>query len=151
MSFFWSDEDKNRVAVLLRQGLPASKIATQLACSRNAVIGVVSRDPMLKSIGLSGRANRPQAEARPRTKQRVSPNIMLRGNKPPRRQPRTHGMPDPIAPTPLNLTLTDLASDQCKWPVNDPPKGEPFAFCGHVRFGAAYCKYHDGRGVRHDH
>lgn len=129
MSFYWSDEDKNRVAVLLRQWLPASKIATQLACSRNAVTGVVSRDPMLKKIGLSGRHLR--------TKRLT--------------QPRTHGRPDPVAPMPLNLTLTELAADQRKWPVNDPPRGEPFAFCGHARFGAAYCEYHAHRGVRHDH
>lgn len=151
MSFFWSDEDKNRVAVLLRQGLPASKIATQLACSRNAVIGVVSRDPMLKKIGLSGRANSPKPGPAPshRPRQRISPSLHLRTKR--LTQPRTHGRPDLVAPTPLNLTLTELAADQCKWPVNDPPRGEPFAFCGHARFGAAYCEYHAHRGVRHDH
>lgn len=151
MSFFWSDEDKNRVAVLLRQGLPASKIATQMECSRNAVIGVVSRDPMLKAIGLSGRANRPKTETPVRSKRRVSPSVMLRGNKPPRKQPRVRGLPDPVAPAPLNLALAELTAEQCKWPVNDPPKGDAYAFCGHVRFGPSYCRYHDSRAVRHDH
>lgn len=150
MSFFWTDDEKNHVAVLLRAGLSAGKIAVRLECSRNAVIGVVSRDPVLKKIGLSGRATRPPPA--PKTTVRISPSVIRRAAKPALPvKPRPVAPPDPVAPTPLNLSLADLRTDQCKWPVNDPPKGEPYLFCGHARFGEKpYCAYHAHRGVRHD-
>lgn len=153
MSFFWSDAEKQRVAELLLAGLSASKIATQMQCSRNAVIGVVSRDPVLKKIGLSGRANRPKPEpqsCQPRGP-RVSPSLHLRAARRAPAKPRPPVHVDPVAPVPLDIALHELRHDQCKWPTNDPPKGDAFTFCGHVRTGPAYCAYHSHRAVRHDH
>lgn len=140
---YWTDADKSTVADLLLAGLSASKIAAQLNCTRNAVHGVVNRDPVLKKIGLQRApiksASAPQA---PRTvpagiRRRPKPTI-----------PRPPVRIDPVAPEPLNLLLADLGGKQCRWPVNDPPKGEPYLFCGHVRFGPSYCEFHTGKSVR---
>ena len=146
MSFFWTPEDKNRVAAMLVDGFSAGQIAARLGdVTRNAVIGVVFRDPELKKIGLQGRVRLPSTSAAP-------PIEAVRRNQPKRpAQPRFVTRPEPAAPTSLNLPLADLTPGQCKWPTNDVPKGGRFLFCGHARAdGSPYCAYHAHRGVRHD-
>ena len=50
---------------------------------------------------------------------------------------------DMVVPISLGMTLLDLGSSQCHWPVNDPPKGEAFLFCGRHSFNSLpYCEYH---------
>lgn len=144
-TFFWSDADKNRLAELLVAGLPASKIAAHFeGASRNSVIGVVYRDKRLKAIGLSGRATR--QPAKPTTATRVSPTVIRRIKSPVRVKPRPAPKPDLVAPASLDLLLHELGNEQCKWPVNDPPKGEAYLFCGHQRDETGpYCPYHTAK------
>ena len=48
----WTQEVKDKIAGMLLEKLPASKIAPIIGCTRSAVIGIVRRDPALKAIGL---------------------------------------------------------------------------------------------------
>lgn len=68
MSTHWAREDKERVAVLLKQGYSGTQIANELGCGRNAIIGLVLRDPMLSKIGFA----RSKRSAADRTRQALS-------------------------------------------------------------------------------
>ena len=149
-TFFWSDADKDRLAELLTTGISARKIAAHFeGASRNAVIGVIHRDKRLKAIGLSGRATRQPTQ--PTTTTRVSPTVIRRIKSPVHTKPRPTPKPDLVAPAPLDLMLHEIGNEQCKWPVNDPPKGGAFLFCGHQRAEKGpYCPYHKKRAFRVD-
>lgn len=48
----------------------------------------------------------------------------------------------------LNVTMMDLRSGMCRWPVNSPERGGEFLFCGHeVASGESYCQHHHLRGT----
>ena len=50
--------------------------------------------------------------------------------------------------TALNITMMDIRSGQCRWPVNAPERGGEFLFCGHeVASGESYCQHHHLRGT----
>lgn len=72
----YTDTELHEIAIWLKDGLSASKIATRLSAlrgspvSRNAIIGIVDRNPALKTIGFAnpkgGRSGgRPRKNARP--------------------------------------------------------------------------------------
>lgn len=44
------------------------------------------------------------------------------------------------------IPLHELERGECKWPVNDPPKGEAYLFCGcRQKNGSPYCDHHTSR------
>lgn len=51
----WTQEEKQRVAELLRKKLTAGQIAPGFGRSRCAIIGLVNRDANLRQIGFSKR------------------------------------------------------------------------------------------------
>jgi hypothetical protein len=60
----------------------------------------------------------------------------------------THA-PKLAAPPPSGQppTLLDLKPHQCKWPVNEPPKGGTYLFCGEGTInGNSYCEAHAAIG-----
>jgi hypothetical protein len=145
-TFLWSAADKDKIAALLVQGLSASQIAAKFdGVGRGAIIGVIHRDARLKAIGLAKRPgfDKPQATTAPVVKRARAPRLA---------KPQFVTRPEPAAPAPLNLPLHELDSKQCKWPVNDVPKGGRFLFCGHGPRveGSPYCAYHHSRARRVD-
>lgn len=134
----------------------AKKISAEAdyTVTRSAIIGLYYRNKTkLVEYPLGGNRNKPltgkakENAERPRT----------RKTPPPR--PVTTPLP-PVAPpiritelaraydlTSLDLTLSELGSDQCHWPVNSPPKGEPHLFCGHPVEGGRYCPHHHQRSL----
>jgi hypothetical protein len=47
------------------------------------------------------------------------------------------------------FTLLDLGAHDCKWPVNAPPRGGQYFFCGEPRFdGGPYCELHNRMGYQ---
>lgn len=58
MTFFWPDEQKAKVAVLLKEGKSAREIGTALGFSKNSIIGLVRRNSDLAAIGYASRPDR---------------------------------------------------------------------------------------------
>ena len=153
----WTPAATDLTTLLWADGKSASEISRELwdrlgfYASRNAVIGKVHR------LRLPGRARRDgpkttKAESRKGARKAAAvlaaASVAGRRAKPPARLTRPAKLPKPKAihpeaPTPMNLTLMDLTSRTCKWPVNDPPRGEPFLFCGAEKPSAQpYCPFH---------
>jgi hypothetical protein len=110
----------DRMAELWADNKPLSGIADELGVSRSLVAGHVSR-------------------ARSRGDDRFKP-------RPPTLKPRPAPRP---APTTVRLErgplpLWDLRPGQCRFPVNDPPRGGKFLFCAESvsQAGANYCTSH---------
>ncbi len=149
--------DLERIGALLRQGLSSAEIALELGDgrSRNAVQGIVYRYREQIGVGFS----RPPGWQAKSTRQDSGKagNLSLRARRARQRSLKAKApafAPEPVTssvvaipePEPLNLTLCDLAKGQCKWPVNDPPRGGVFLFCGHDAEGP-YCAHHTLRAI----
>ncbi|MEE9923106.1 MAG: hypothetical protein PBV01_24550 [Brucella anthropi] len=158
----WTDDRKQVVAELLREGLSAGQMSKRLGISRNAIISVIHRDKMLSEIGLRsgvGGARKPKAESSPYKSGRM---------KTAARSPARQSQPGPVVvvpivepepvfvcdygfelePTidPLGLPLADLNLRQCRFAVNNAAKGEQHLFCGHpVKIGSSFCEHHHRR------
>lgn len=144
----WTQAATDLTTLLWADGKSASEISRALLgrlgfyASRNAVIGKVHR------LRLPGRTMKRPSKATARKSSRQRAVVLPRRPKPPPRLTK----PVPIKPRPIaaeapmskNLTLMELTSQTCKWPVNDPPRGEPFLFCGAAKESGIepYCPFH---------
>lgn len=155
------------IKAVWQDGMSAAQIVAALphyGASRNAVIGVLHRHKSkLAGIHLRAFGDNGQVKERKPRKSRVKPASELRHHPRPKAERRIavvspsilfdHApaipIPEPTplaieAPEPLNLTLLELTGHTCKWPVNDPPKGENgHLFCGHETVdGKPWCSHH---------
>jgi len=135
----WTPAQDAALKSLRSRGLSAAGCASEInfefqtGYSRNAVIGRMKRLGMCEAIRLV--RQRPKAVP----KKRHQPYK-------PRPKPEAHKIiPQEIAVlrcaeiTPRNVPLTDLASNECRFPYGDGP----FTFCGHPASpDQPYCKAH---------
>jgi GcrA cell cycle regulator len=155
----WTDELIARLRDLWGKGVPTSQIARLLgpAVTKNMVIGKAHR---LKLSRRKSPITHPRGVSRPlkarpprpsRAKGAPDASLPLPVPEPPPPPPvppaRPPPPPRPIPPRkkPGTFTLLDLRPHECKWPVNDPPRGQGdrYLFCGQPQFdGQAYCEYH---------
>ena len=158
----WTDDRKQAVAQLLREGLSAGQMSKRLGISRNAIISVIHRDKMLSEIGLRagvGGARKPKAESSPYKfgRMKTAARSPARQSQPapvvivPIVEPQPIFVCDDVVelePTidPLGLPLADLSLRQCRFAVNKAAKGEQHLFCGHpVKIGSSFCEHHHRR------
>lgn len=134
----------------LRQGSllnwSARRIADTIGRTRNAIIGKAHRIGIVLGGGDTGpidmekrRKRKAAAQARYEARRRVRvrtqyPVLLLVNN-------------EPTAPHSPPITLLDLRSDTCRWPV-DSPTG-PLLYCGApAAIERPYCPYHCGMAYR---
>lgn len=131
MGKVYTDAERDLIALRLSEACSASVIGAEIGVSRNAIIGLVSRDARLRQIGFQS------PQARHRTK--------IRATSKPRapRAVRQPSIPTIVAvPTFLDLPMSELRHGQCKFAVNDAPPGETHLFCGSDTGGGSWCPYH---------
>jgi GcrA cell cycle regulator len=134
----WSSEMESRLRTLAAEGLSYGAIGREFGLSRNAVIA---------------KAHRMNLPARP------SPIVKSDALKPARRArggkwawveapasstlaplPVVADMPPPVAPL---VPVRAGGGRECCWPMNNPPRGKPWLFCGAVTAaGKSYCAEH---------
>jgi GcrA cell cycle regulator len=156
----WTDERVEVLKALWADGASASAIAKRLGVTRNAVIGKVHR------LDLPARAPTPERFRKAKTGDMASarapkkraPAMEFHGISIAKRTPNPLGWrakrikpkvmpkprpPRPAAPVRRNIGLLELTAASCRWPVNDPPRGEPYLFCGAaVEEPRVYCSDH---------
>lgn len=138
----WTDERIKLLKQLVEQGLSSSLIARELGggLSRNAVIGKVHR------LGLAGRAPKVRQAVRGRNNNRIKLR-KIRAPKLVEVAPRAEPLPPEPAPPPdtsCAVSLLELTSTTCRWPLGDPRDPE-FKFCGALCSAEeTYCGYHAG-------
>jgi GcrA cell cycle regulator len=148
----WTDE---RVAALKKmwdEGLSCSQCAAELSgppfshlpsVSRNAAIGKVHR------MGLSGRVKAPSAgaprlrKARPAHAARIArPTSRSNGGLAEAFDIETIPESDNVIPLHQRLSLLELDSSTCHWPIGDP-QATGFSFCGAKAVkDKPYCPHH---------
>lgn len=152
----WSHDRIDKLGALLSNGYSASQAASEMGCSRNAVIGIARRKKLVfEGQYVSWRPRMPSARA-PSPKaakpQRKTPF------RPPVRRLTNYGnrlsVVEVRAPAPLPAEevteipiaqrrgLLELDGTTCRWPHGDP--GAPdFYFCGAAPLeGKPYCLHH---------
>ena len=130
----WTESMVDRLRALWGKA-SASQIAGELGKTRNATLGKANR------LGLS--EPRPKsANTRPRMKRARNYFVQAR---PPRAMTKPKALPKEIVPPTLEMrpvTLDELNSSHCRWPVGDPCK-EDFRFCGAEKdIERSYCAFH---------
>lgn len=157
----WTDARITRLSDLWREGKSATEIAKDLGgVSRNAVIGKVHRlglhhhgghvaiakvkrsEDDRKRLAKRQQIDRDRAMREERRKvaarARAEKLAQIAASRP---APVAAVLPDILRPEPRNLSLLDLGTGDCRFPVS----GEKAAtlFCGHnVEQGEVYCTYH---------
>jgi hypothetical protein len=136
----WTEEQTTELKDLALMNLSAGEIGDKMGVTRNTVIGKLAR------IGV------PLRGAMPKTKIGLVPRA---------RKPKVRDF-DPshfrrrgssIAPTPIQrssvlidplyISLIDLESYQCHWPLDHKGQDGLETFCGHTKFGEySYCYAH---------
>lgn len=147
----WTKADCGRAAEMLRAGMSAGEMAPHWGISRNAVCGRVHRDPELRKIGFD--KHRDEASTRYPSKLSKYAGV-LAAPKPKRFEAvnmatRMEGRardakPLPVVPTAFEchpVPLMDLKHGDCRWPVNEPARGELYLFCANPADGS-YCQHH---------
>lgn len=129
----------------------ASRIAAAIgpAITRNAVIGVYTRNPELAkthplgpnlsqrkmmAVGKAARAKKMKAPAKKEKASKPPADIKLPPSPP----------PEPVKPPEFrNVSLVALKTGECKWPSGDP-RTEDFGFCGAATGDILkpYCAHH---------
>ncbi len=115
----WSPEREEQLRMLWTDGLSARVIGGIMDITRSAVIGKAYR------IKLESRKRSPNRF--PKTIRHARPN-----QEPP---------PPPPPPEPLNVTIHNLTSKNCRYIVDKNETGEVL-YCGHDKKINFYCAYH---------
>lgn len=132
----WTDERIAQLKSLFDQGVSASSIASQLALTRNAVLGKIHR------LGLSKARNNKRlkggrAGKLVRDRKRAQTQITFGPANP---LPPPH--PDDLKiPKRRRHTLLQLEWNQCRFPIGEP--GIDLFFCGAIKKPkSSYCAHH---------
>lgn len=122
-------------------GVRCSLIAAELGRTKNSIIGRAGR------LGLP-----PRQAGWPRTDNNTKKKPIVDRRHPVEKRRMLHLMeleavPEvaPMAPgEPIDGTpLLELSENQCRWPVNEPTKGEVYLFCKASKVGeSSYCACH---------
>lgn len=152
-----SEETRQLVKELLLQKLTAGKIGQKVGLSKNAVIGLVKRDPMLSAIGFY--RNGPGGQPPKRVEYKHSPRprlIPAKNTSHLKTPPKVEFIPETREDEPPSLKrdCLDVGHDECRWVHGDPKNGE-WNFCGHPVHKKSYCSHHYDRiyhiAVWHDY
>lgn len=151
----WTSDEDDSLRRFIKEGRASPEIATTLGRSRSAVVGRAKRLGLV-FMTQTGMRRREVKEQRESSAPRVPPtkHQPLGGNRfkklrekatdaepAPKELPRWTAHAD--APEPRNLSLVDLEWLDCRWPVNNPERGQEHLFCGHKRAsGSSYCAHH---------
>ncbi len=151
----WSDAEIATLTDLWNRGRSATEIGVALNCTKNRVVGKVSR---LRKYGLITRQMTPQNPTGPRRKGRKMKTItrhrktedavseapvrLVASSAP---KPPRSVIPAPETIEVLNMRLMDMLSSHCRWPTDKDASGEA-RFCGNSATGRrAYCSHHAAR------
>jgi len=150
----WTKERVELLTRLWNEGLSVSSIMIQLGVkSRNMVIGKANR------LGLGPRKQTPESisegmrRGKPLPALKAPKKLAFVGGwralktgpkKPPHLPTLTEDQKEYICGK--GIPLLELASSHCRWPINEPPKGGEYLFCGAKKMeGSSYCEFHSSK------
>jgi hypothetical protein len=143
----WAADDIAAIRRLAESGCTGAQIAAHYRVSRNAVIGVCTRNAIKlggahpdfrKRSACSGEIARLRiAEKRKEARQRTAARVAL---------PAPELPPPPPPAPPEGISITDLTNTTCRWPVHDQLPGR---YCGKHSDTGRYCGEHERQAVSH--
>ncbi len=148
----WTYEATLKLRDLWMQGMSASKIARELAVTKNSVVGKSRRmglerrkNPVSESLDVGGRPfpSRPhRAGARPSLPPLPSERLLQEAPKP------VVLPPEPVVPATF---FKPLPMHECCWPFGTP-RTPGFRYCdAPAPAGRSYCAEHDARAYSRGH
>jgi GcrA cell cycle regulator len=145
----WNENAEELLTQRWNDGVSFGKIAIELGCGRNAVIGKahrmgLRREPNYCRDGRPLRRKSADKTTRRRTRRKFNPATLVPNM--PRHDPFiADTFIDEAIPVDQRRSLLELTDRSCKWPVGDPGTSE-FFFCGAEPVaGLPYCAGHCAR------
>ena len=150
MTSFWMDypERADACKKLWLEGASATEIASEIGCSRNAVISKVHRSGWTRAITASSASARIRPQTRPKPK-RLKRFMTKTHPAHPLGTRRDVPQPEPSEAARTSFAeggakpLASLLSGECHWPLGHP--GSPdFGFCAAPKaaWDGSYCESH---------
>lgn len=145
----WTDEQVDLLKRLWGEGISASQIGDRIGCSRNAVIGKVTRMRLASrktTRRLDGFAARPKRAAkRPRLTPMIKHNPVAELFAADAYVPPAEEI---FIPAEERKSLLQLDDTDCRWPIGDPLKPD-FHFCNRQKMlSLPYCEVHSRRAFQ---
>ena len=145
----WTEDERQRIAERLKAGDSARQIGALMGRTRNSVIGVVTRDPVLKAIGFARKPRDSGGLPRQRRKRLTSApvrRVISTSTSAPRRATKKPAQVKAVEhfwgePQLAGRPMAALRPNQCRYAVNDADVGETHLFCGCPSDGM-WCDYH---------
>lgn len=132
----WTEELKTAVAAMIISGMSYSQIGAEIGRNRNAISGIISRNPELVPAHLKPKAggSRPArvkpTEKRVYARQPFKPKIALPVFDAPTE-----------APVSLRRTVLEIEARECRAPTGG--EGAALVMCGHQALNIhGYCAFH---------
>lgn len=143
----WNDDAAEIVRKLVETKFTATEIAAELgakgyAYSRNAVIGKINRLG-LKLFRAQGVVNTPKIKRAGDDARRLTQTLRkIKPGQNPSFGPEIKPLIEPEGPSECAVSLLELTSENCHWPIGDPHHPD-FHFCGRSALeGRPYCAHH---------
>lgn len=147
----WTQPAKAFIKELWKQGYSSSQIAKTVNATRNAILGILMREGMLRQPGkyVQQRQQRVQVKSAARhptpTPKPVEKVVIVPKQwQVPPELPKPKDWPASVRvkKTSKPVPLISLEPSMCKWPIGDP-KSSSFGYCGARReLGSSYCAEH---------
>ena len=148
---WWTDARIAEAKQLYTEGVSCSVIGERLGCSRNAIIGKLTRLGIMGGQSKDAHGHAASIHARAALRKRRSAAKKAKAQQ--ARQEKSRARLAPVldyTPLPASETepegctsLIDLREDQCRWPYRD----DNFVFCPADRVIGAYCLSHARKAI----
>jgi len=136
----WNEQTVETLKTLAAKGLSASVIAQELGngCTRNMICGKLHRLGIMRG---KPRVSIEYGKSPPSIKRDRNRFVATRVySKAPVRV--IEPLPEPASPASQPVTLMDIRSGLCRWPLGDP-RAESFRYCGtECELTGSYCDFH---------
>lgn len=130
----WTDEQVERVGVMIRDGKTFSQIADVFKTTRSAIASVCKRKNLReKPVTNVERNARTRAATKKRVRKSVAPTPVATNARTAVPREMLGG---------AGRAVLNLRAESCRWPIGDPHDAN-FRFCGEQRdVGVPYCAHH---------
>ena len=138
----WTDDDKQQVAELLRQGASAIAIAGHFpATTRNSIIGLVHRSKTLLAVGFASAPKKPPKVIMHKPLIKPPCYVVAKPKDEPKRKPKPVVLPEMVAP--CHIPMLAIGFCQCRFPLWEGDGGPDWLMCGAAtKFERSYCAGH---------
>ncbi|SRR6266567_4143171 len=145
----WTPPQDEMLKRLIARGISHTDVAARInktfgtTYTRNSTIGRSSRKKFKSKIPVGGHKSKKRRGLKKQAKPERSERTMFKPMSGPKLIPAELAPPQVIEIEPRRVTLLELRTGECRWPISGYPVDEPLYFCGlNAEIDKPYCWHH---------